>query len=386
MDLGGGSLHNTIMFKIAIDSGPLSSGHSIRGVGAYTRSLLENLLKIAHPNFEVRPLNISDNLDMDLKDFDLVHLTFFNPFFLSVPFRKSAKKIVVTIHDLIPLIYPGVYSPGIKGRISLAINKILIRKNVDRVVAVSETSKKDISRFLGLSPSKITVIYEAPRKVFRKLDKDGWKTKIRKKYNLPERFVLYVGDLNYNKNIPTLLKACKSADIYLVMVGKQVLDIENRGIDLRTLNGPMDYIRYLFGKPHPELEHYKNLLREFNNNSKIVRLGFVEDEDLVAIYNLATVYCQPSFYEGFGLPVLEAFACGCPVVAARTQALVEVGEAAALFCDPKQPGEFSEAIKKIYKDVALRSQLKNTGLELAKHFNWEIAAKKTLELYRELLQ
>lgn len=370
--------------KVAIDSGPLSGGHSIRGVGAYTRELLSRLSDIKPKNLKIDYFDFSENKDkITSGEYDIVHFTFFNPYFINLPLVKKSK-IVVTIHDLIPLIYPKHYSPGIKGSIRLAVNRFLVREYVDRIITVSETSKKDICRFFDVEPEKVVVIYEAPRNIFRKLAKGKWEGEIKHKYNLPDKFILYVGDVNYNKNIPTLLSAGKKSGVNLVLVGKQALDIEDRGIDLRSLKGPMDYIRFLFGKPHPELAHYQSLLKEFQDNDKIIRLGFVKDNDLVKIYNLATVYCQPSFYEGFGLPVVEAFASGCPVVAAKNQALVEIGEVAALFAEPRDSNDFARKIKSVYNDSVLQSQLVNSGLEVVKHFSWEKTARETIETYLAL--
>lgn len=369
--------------KVAIDSGALSSGHSVRGVGAYTRELTHALKKSEFGGVNIDTFDFSRFPEkLNSGKYDIEHYIFFNPYFINLPINKKSK-IVLTIHDLIPLIYPERFIPGVKGKFRFAINKFLIDRNVDSIITVSETSKKDICRFLGVSPEKVNVIYEAPREIFKRISRDKL-TRIKGKYNLPDRFVLYVGDVNYNKNIPTLLAACKIAKATLVIAGKQALDIEDEGIDLRSLKGPRDYYRYLFGKPHPELEHYHELLKDFKDNPKIIRLGFVPDEDLVGVYNLATLYCQPSFYEGFGLPVLEAFASGCPVVASRTQALVEIGEGGALFSDPEDPSDFAGKIMNIYDSKTLRDQLVNTGLVIAQRFNWRKTAKETVEVYKRV--
>ncbi len=361
--------------NIAIDSGPLSSGHSVRGIGVYARELL-------------RALKI-DGVDVrseDLSKYDVVHFTSFKPFEISLPFYKPKHtKFVITIYDLIPLIYPKHYPSGIKGGIRFLINKLLIKKNVDAIITISETSKKDICRFLDVKPEKVHVIYLAPRQTFVGGLKTGLKV-VKDKYKLPDKFVLYVGDINYNKNIPTLIKACKVADVNLVIAGKQALDLEAGGMDLRSLKGPMDYVRFLFGLPHPELEHYQLLLNDFKDNPKVFRLGFVPDEDLAVIYKLSTVYCQPSLYEGFGLPLVEAFASGSPVVASKTQALVEIGEGGAIFADPNDVNDFAEKIRSVYDDEILRNQLVNTGLAISKKFSWRETAAQTLNVYKRVIK
>lgn len=343
--------------KIAIDVGPLSTGDSVRGIGAYTRELigaLEKIQKNANDSFEIYQIDYFNHQSSTINHYNVVHLTRFNPFRISVPFKKSEGiKYVLTIYDLIPLIYPKHYPPGIKGWIKWQINKYLIKKNVDTIITISETSKKDICRFTGIDPKKVVAIHLAPRPCFRKLEIDNslknenFKLKIAKRYHLPDRFALYVGDINYNKNIPNLVKACKLANISLVIAGKQAADMDN--VDLN----------------HPENIHLKGV-----NWENVQRLGFVTDEDLVNLYNLADVYIQPSFYEGFGLPLLEAFACGTPIVVSKNQCHVEVLGPHFIYVDP---GDSSSIAKGIQKP--------NINKKLPRDYSWAKTAKETLEVY-----
>lgn len=304
--------------KVAIDTSPLSSGHKVRGIGFYTKSLIEVLGK------RVEGVDFSK---ADLSKYNIAHFTSFHPFFVSLPlFKPKGTKFILTIYDLIPLIYPEHYLPGIRGKIKFWINRFLIRKNVDAIITISETSKKDICRFLGIDPDRVYVTYLAPRKIFKKLKIENLKLKIAKKYRLPVFFALYVGDVNYNKNIPGLIEMCKDAGITLVIAGKQAKEIRDRDRDLS----------------HAELGHLKNL-----DWSNVITLGFVADEDLVALYNLADVYIQPSLYEGFSLSPLEAKACGTWVIATRIQAHVEI-------------------------------------LESGREYSWEKTAKDTLEVYAKV--
>ena len=322
--------------KIAIDSGPLKSGDSVRGIGVYTRELLKAI-----------NLEAIDATNSDLSSYDIVDFTAFNPFRISVPFRKPKNtKFILTVYDLIPLIYKEHYPPGIKGWLRWQINKYLIHKNIDAIITISETSKKDICRFLEIDPSKVFVTYLAPRSIFKKLNTGAFKVEIKKRYELPDRFALYVGDINYNKNIPNLVTACKLAKIPLVIVGKQIKDIDK-----------MDF-------NHPELSHLKSV-----NFNEVCKLGFVPDEDLVKIYNLAQVYIQPSLYEGFGLPVLEALACNLPVVATKTQCLVEV-----LGSD----FEYVDAYN--VKDIARGILRPNKNKKLSRNYSWDKTAKETSDI------
>lgn len=236
-------------------------------------------------------------------------------------------------------------------------------KNIDAVITISETSKKDICRFLGIHPNKVHVIYLAPKKIFRQITNESLLSSVKKKYDLPEKFALYVGDVNYNKNIPTLIKACKIAKIPLVICGKQAVEIDSKDLN------------------HSELAHLRNI-----NFDGVLKLGFVSDSDLVAIYNLATLYCQPSLYEGFGFPLLEAFACGTPVVASKTQALVEIGEGGALFANPNDAEDFAKKIARLTEDKETREQLVNTGKVIVKNFSWEKTARETLDVYKKVYE
>lgn len=358
--------------KIAIDSGPLTSGDSVRGIGVYVRELTNSLQKLQNSKTEnIKIELLTDHRSPFTVHYDIIHFTSFNPFNISVPFTKPQNtKFVLTIYDLIPLIYPIHYPPGVKGKIRFLINKYLIRRNVDAIITISETSKKDICRLLGVSPKKVFVTYLASREIFQKLDSKKWKSEITKKYQLPGKFALYVGDLNYNKNILNLVKACEIAKIPLVIVGKQAIEINNFGIDAYSLSGPMDHLRSLFGKPHPELAHYADLLKSFKENEKIIRLGFVKDDDLAKIYNLATVYVQPSYYEGFGLPILEAVACCAPVVATKTQCLVEILGDDFDYVDATDSESIANGILN-----------PNINKRLQREYSWDKTAEETMKVY-----
>lgn len=244
---------------------------------------------------------------------------------------------------------------------------------MDAVITVSETSKKDIVRFLGVPAEKVFVTYEAAGEIFKPVASHESLVTVQKRYHLPDRFVLFVGDINYNKNIPALVEACKMINIPLVIVGKQALELERMNLN------------------HPELSHLLNRKQSLPLSGKSLilnhslRLGYVPDEDLVKIFNLAAVYCQPSFYEGFGLPVVQAFACGTPVVAAKTQALVEVADDAALFVNPKDPKDIAEGISKLVHDESLRRELSAKGMEKSKLYSWDKTARQTLEVYNRVL-
>lgn len=332
--------------KIAIDSGPLTGGDSVRGKGVYVQELLKALKM--------------DGVDVsraDLSNYDVVHFTSFNPFFVSIPFSKpSHTKFVLTIYDLIPLIYPKHYPPGVRGWLKWQINKYLIKKNIDAIITISETSKKDICRFIGFMPSKVFVTYLAPLTDYKKLENISGE-------NFPNRFVFNYGDINYNKNIPNLVIACEKLHIPLVIGGKQGKELAGMDMD------------------HPEHRHLKSVYDTLLDRKKVIRPGYISDVEANMVYNLALVYVQPSFYEGFGLSVVNAFAAGCPVVAARTQALVEIGEDACLYVDPHDPADIAEKIKLVLDNPKIRKEMIEKGFDRVKKFSWQKTAKETMEVY-----
>ncbi len=329
------------MIKIGFITAPLHNANADRGVGAYTRRLLPELKKQA-PNFDIEVLEIKNSLKIKNLKLKIVHYPYFDLFRHTLPIFKNTKT-VVTVHDVIPLEFPDHYPPGLRGWFNLQLQKLALSE-VERVITVSYHCIKSIHAHLGVPHAKLKLVYEAAGPIFKPV------TKPKNKYHLPAKFVLYVGDVNYNKNIPNLVTACKLAKLPLVIVGKQAAQLEK--LDLS----------------HPELSHLRNLDLDF-----ILRLGFVSDADLVHIYNLASVYCQPSLAEGFGLPVLEALACGTPVACSNTSSLPEIAGESATYFNPHDINNISRAIIN-----AKPPQSKLT-------FSWEETAKLTLMVYREIL-
>ena len=368
--------------KVAIDTGPLKSGDKVRGVGFYTRELIDALKKISNKEGLLLYELDSETIKVKAHEYDVVHIPYFNPYFLTVP-NGLPTKVVVTVHDVIPLLYPDKYVAGVKGKLKLR-KQIVALKSIDAVITDTEASKKDIVRFLEVDKEKIHPTHLAASSRFKRVISKSTLAKVKKKYNLPDTFILYVGDVNYNKNIPTLIKATSKANVPLVIVGKQAANLKDVASDLTHLHGPRDWIRFLFGKPHPEVAHYKelNVLMKKNN---VITAGFVSDKDLTVVYNLATIYCQPSLAEGFGLPVLEAFACGTPVVISKTQALVEVADDAALQANPRSIDEFAAHFKRLATSKKLRDEYSKKGTYRLKNYAWRKTAKETISIYQKVV-
>lgn len=348
--------------NIAIDERPLTGADAVRGIGFHTKELVAALKALAAKSKDCN-IHVVDFSRADLSSYDLVHYQSFHPHFLTLPFFKPAKNAVLTIHDLIRLVYPNEYPPGIKGKLKFSLQKFNLR-NFDAFITISEASKNDIMKFLDINPDKIFPIYLAPqtRKILNISKAKLAETA--KKLNLPKKFILYVGDVNYNKNLHILAAGCKKAGLSLVIVGKQAV------IESVT--------------EHPENRSWRTFLDKYKNDKSVIRLGFLQDEDFESVFKLAALYCQPSLYEGFGLPLLEAFERNIPVVAADTPALKEVGGQAAIYFDPYDSDDLAKKVSQLVRSEKLRIDLVKKGSARVKNFSWDKTAEQTLEVYRKV--
>lgn len=345
--------------KIAIDVSPLHSGHKVRGVGFYLKHLQSALVEY-FPDNDYTFFTNSEEIPHGV---DIIHYPYFDPFFLTLPWKKKVRT-VVTVHDLTPLVFPDAFPAGVKGNLRWQMQKFALSRT-DGIVADSEASKKDIHRFTGISNKKIHVAYLAAGEEFKRVS-DADVYSISKKYNLPKKFLLYVGDVTWNKNLPRLFEAVNSLGIPLVMIGKALTEQ-----DFDTSN-PWNHDRITLSKL-------------VTDNSLIMRLGFIPSEDLVAIYNAATVFVFPSLYEGFGLPVLEAMRCGTPVVTTKAGSLAEVAGDAALFVDPGSSDAIARGIEQVFTDRSLQDELSKKGYKQEEKFSWKKTASETLRVYAKAI-
>jgi glycosyltransferase involved in cell wall biosynthesis len=344
--------------RIAIDVSPLENGHKVRGVGFYLVYLKKALLQY---HAEIEYVFFAEKLQQSV---DVVHYPYFDPFFLSLPSSKKTKTIV-TVHDLTPLVFPEHFPAGIKGKFRWQLQKRNLKK-VDAIITDSYASKKDIVRITGIPEEKVSVVYLAADESFRKLDSHELQTEsIRQKYNLPKKFVLYVGDITWNKNLVRLAQAVQKLDVPLVMVGKAIVDKN-------------------FDRKNPWNKEQVAFEKITQTDKDIIKLGFLPTEDLVRLYNLATVFAMPSLYEGFGLPVVEAMQCGCPVVTTKNGSLQEVAGDAALYVDGYDITSIADGLQQVISNIALQQSLAKKSLVQAKNFSWEKTAKNTVSIYKKV--
>lgn len=310
---------------------------SVRGAGAYGQQLTAALGQISD-------VEITDRRP------DIIHFLYFDPFFLTLPPFRPAKT-VVTVFDLIPIALPRLYLRGIRGEIKWQVQKRLL-KTVAAVITISHSAKKDIARFAGIPEEKIHVTHLAAGKQCRPLNLKR------------EDMILYIGDVNPNKNLSTLLKAVALVPkAKLILAGKAFLEYNL-----------------------PEARALREEIERLGIKDRVEMPGFVTEEEKVKLLNTVKVYVQPSIYEGFGLPVLEAMACGTPVVCGQNSSLPEVAGEAAIHAKVVNPEDLAGKLLKLFKlPKDEREKLSEKCLLQAQKFSWEKTARQTYEVYKTVL-
>ena len=285
---------------------------------------------------------------------DLMHFTHFNAPLL---YRRSS---IVTIHDLTLSMYPGNKMNKWWQRLAYNVTMHSVVRRARQVIAVSEHTKKDLVRLTRTPPSKIVVIHEGVNPAFHTIKDHGTVDEFRKKNGLGKPYLLYTGVWRSHKNLINLIKAF--------------------GILKREKH--FDGLLVITGKEDPWYPEVKKTVHDERLEGSVRFTGLIPDKDLVMLYNGALVYVFPSLYEGFGLPALEAFACGIPVCAANSSSLPEIcGEGNAAFFDPHNPRDIAEKIASVYTDPQYMQQLVIRGAARLKDFSWGRMARKTLDIY-----
>lgn len=351
------------------------------GIGRYIRCLIKGLsiypqevepviylppkLPIPEPGLEMRQIHIQpfslieqllwpvfikrDRLDI----FHAPHYVF--PIF-------APCRLVVTVHDMVYFRYPP---QGAKSRLLRAYYWFMhhvLAKRSNIIITVSEFSQYEILRYLRANIRKVFVIKDALDPVFQP-SSDDYHRVVRKRYNLPDAFILYVGTNKPWKNLSTLLKSLA-----------QVVQIE-----------PCCKM-VIAGKRGRREEEIEPLIRELKLDRHVMLIGEVPAEHLPTLYSMARIFVYPSLYEGFGLPPLEAMACGTPVICSNAASLPEVVGNAAILLDPLDQKAWRDSIIHLWHDAALRTTLRELGLARARQFSVEKMALETIAVYRKVLK
>jgi glycosyltransferase involved in cell wall biosynthesis len=271
--------------------------------------------------------------------------------------EKSGLRSVVTIHDLIYLRFPEFFRP-----IDRMIYDQKFRhacKKTNCIHAISKQTKSDLIHYFGVSEKKIHLIYQSINPIYFEVKSLQERDSIRKKHQLPEKFILNVGTIERRKNLLSVIK----------------------GMLLENIDLPLVVV----GKPTKYKQQIERLIENSTPAIQVIFLTGIPDSELAVIYQLAELMVYPSLFEGFGLPVAEAQASGCPVITSNLSSLPEAGGDAALYVNPESPEEIGQAIRKIISDEKYKQEMIGKGKINALRFTPEIFAKKINELYYSLV-
>lgn len=268
-------------------------------------------------------------------------------------------KTVVSIHDLAFALYPQFYTGG-KQKYLAYITKQSAKK-ADKIIALSENTKKDIMRLYNIREQKIEVVYAGlsikPSKLTPQQEK-----KIAARLNLPEKYLLFVGTMEPRKNIQGLLDA-------LIQLAK-----EKKERYTLVIAGPKGW----------KYDSIEERIKTYETLGQIIKTGYLSEEELHFVYNKASIFLFPSFYEGFGSPVLEAMALGAPVISSHVASIPEVGGNAICYIDPYNTNDLAEKISWIFNNPEEQEKMKKTGIKQAESFTWEKTASQIISVYESL--
>ncbi|MEI8245068.1 MAG: glycosyltransferase family 1 protein [Lentisphaerota bacterium] len=277
--------------------------------------------------------------------YDVFHPTYYDPYFLEY---LNNKPFVLTIYDMIYELYPEQFP----AEDSTIANKRSVAEKANAIIAISENTKQDIIKLYGIDAEKIKVIYLGNSLADYELDSD---------VKLPEKYILYIGNRFSYKNFRIFVKAIAPLlrldnNLYLVCGGGNIFSLEET-----------------------------NLFKDLSCENKIIYQKFEKDRTLVSLYRKALAFIFPSLYEGFGIPVLESFACGCPAILSNSSSLPEVALDAAEYFNPVDEFSIMNKVKRVIYDEKKRSDMRSKGFERLKYFSWEKNAFETKKIYESLI-
>lgn len=362
------------------------------GIGQYTYNLIKHVTRLEkHASFflfvDTTPKETLDarhitirKLGIDLKGFNWPR-KFYSPFWMNFLLPKYINKqidifhspnyllplsiccrSVVTVHDLIFLKYPETYDFLYPRYLKLLVPKSL--QKADKIIAVSKTTRNDLLEWLDIEEKKISVIYNGIGGEFVPIEDKGLLEQKAQELNLPNDFLLYVGTVESRKNLAVLLYAFR---------------------ELKTKH-QIPHKLLLVGKKGQGWQEIRNLPSKIGVENDVIFRGYVRTEDLVYLYNLADVFIYPSIYEGFGIPVFEAIACGTPVVASNTSSIAELAQGCARLVNSGSSEEFASGVSILLSNMEVRKKLLDAGMSRVKTLTWENSARQVQRLYHELLQ
>jgi len=374
--------------KIAIDARVILS--RLTGIGRYTFNLIKYLIKIDMVNNYLILVNdtenvpdiLGKNIRFQVKRVKTKPLSLFEHIEIPLILKKENVdiyycpsymtpiwvpcKFVYSLLDLTHLRYPEYFSPFASIYFRTVVRIAL--RNASKVITISENTKKDITFFFGIPEEKIFVTYLAPLDNFEfSITNTTNTSEILKKFGITKKFILYNGNKKPHKNIIRLIEAFNkfhklNKNYILVITGQEKK-----------------------GSRETDFCEIKKKVNNLGLNDYVLYTGYVSDEELFLLYRTASVFVFPSLYEGFGLPPLEAMACGCPVVVSNVASLPEVCGDAAYYVNPYDINDIARGIQTVVNDEKLQKELIEKGLNRVKLFSWEKSARKILKIFEEVL-
>jgi len=377
---------SALSFKFKIGFDGKRAANNLTGLGNYSRSLIEQLARQFPENkYFVYSPKVKSSKQIDtffeqeniqlklpsksnflwrsfniLKDLKHDGIQLFHGLSHEIPFsiQKTEIKSIVTIHDLIFLRFPKYYK---------FIDRKLYKwksqsacKYADKIIAISEKTKADIVEFYEINPEKIEVIYQTCDDSFKTFLDQSVLDKIRLNYKLPEKYILNVGTIEERKNLKLIVQA------------------------LKTVNE--DYKLVVIGKQTPYFKSVEEEIEKLGLKNRILFLKNIPFADLPGIYQLATVFVYPSFYEGFGIPIIEALSSGIPTIAATGSCLEEAGGPTSIYISPVDSPSLSSAINQVLESPALQAEMKRKGLEFVQKFDSPVVTKQLMDCYINILR
>jgi len=271
--------------------------------------------------------------------------------------------VVVTIHDIISILFPQ--NIPFASRMFYSKWMPFSYAKAKKIISISESTKRDIVRVLKISPDKITVIHNGfDAKLQQKLSNDKI-DQVKKKYDLPQDYLLHIGTLEPRKNLDFLI------DVFF----EAIKDKKNSNLALVITGKKGWYYEGLFEK-----------VAKLKLQGKVIFTGYIDEEDKGALYQGARIFTFPSLYEGFGLPPLEAMASGTPVISSNTSSMPEVIGEAGILISPKQKSAWVEAISRVNRDEKLYYEMKKKNEQQVSKFDWERTAKQTIDVYEQAMR
>jgi glycosyltransferase involved in cell wall biosynthesis len=369
------------------------------GVEEYTLNVIENLFELDRKNEYVLFINSYREPDFDLKIFEkyknvsvqqfhipnkLLNFSFWyfgwpqadkmiggvDIFFMpNISFIGLSKdvKLVLTVHDLSFEIFPETFSA--KRRLwHHILNPRRLCERADKIIAVSESTKNDVVSHYGIEERKVQRIYNGLTDEFGEVDRnDPRLIEIKEKYHLPFNFIFYLGTIEPRKNIPAIVAAYD-----------RLRELKNPQLDKHML--------VIAGGKGWKTKNILQTMRDAKFTDDIIFTSCITPEDKAAVYTLATLFVYPSFFEGFGLPVLEAMRCGVPVVVSNSSSIPEVVGSGGIMVDPDRPDELYLAMKELLLDKNFYGAMRENGLKQSIRFNWKTSARELLKVLENMVK